>query len=471
MERQVTYQLWPGTEVLAQEPGHLFYSPLNHKWVLVNEDGRRILDLLQDEITIDQLVAECSAYFFVSANASRPVIETFVEEQVENGIVQMSGNAGRPDWGSVLSAPTLEQVYLEVTDRCNLRCRYCYNSQERKRSRTGRAPYLAKEDYLALIADLLAMGVSGFVLSGGEPLLCPWIWDIAEACKLGKARTTLLTNATLVTDQMADRIVRAFDRVEVSLDSSVEEENDATRGAGTHRRVIRGIKRLVGAGHKAVVVKPVLSTHNVHSIAELPLFVKNVLRCYVHSPSIALPFESDNGSMDTSLTPHYELANEALADFASAHYHCYKGEPKEVLPLGPFLSCGVGKRILCIDSRGRVYPCQAMHNEKMLCGHLQQQSISEIYETSAVLRGLSELWVFDVEKCRECKWVLLCGGGCRALAMQLHGRVDAHIEELCSFMLENGKRTLVEAACRELSQDRPANLQGRGRHENGRERY
>src|SRR6185436_9253280 len=107
-----------------------------------------------------------------------------------------------------------------------------------------------------------------FVLSGGEPLFRPDLFDIAEYGVQSGFRMALATNGTLVTERVAAKIADAgFSRVAISLDGARAETHDAFRGVpGSHGLALRGIRHLRDEG-VSVQINSTIARHNV---AQLP---------------------------------------------------------------------------------------------------------------------------------------------------------------------------------------------------------
>jgi cyclic pyranopterin phosphate synthase len=135
----------------------------------------------------------------------------------------------------------LRSLRISVTDRCNLRCRYCM--PEREYVWLPRESILRFEEIERLARVFAAVGVTRLRLTGGEPLLrrdldtlvrllagIPEIDDIA-----------LTTNGVLLADQAATLRRAGLHRVTVSLDTLRPDRFRDAAGNGNHDRVLRGI--------------------------------------------------------------------------------------------------------------------------------------------------------------------------------------------------------------------------------------
>src|SRR4030095_4074307 len=140
---------------------------------------------------------------------------------------------------------SLRLVFWETTKACNLTCRHCRAVPQRKLGplelNTARA--------FDLIDAIAEVAKPVFVLSGGEPLYRPDLFDIAEYGVATGFRMALATNGTLVTDRVAARIAdTGISRVAISLDGAVASTHDSFRGVpGAHALAVRGLRGPRGA--------------------------------------------------------------------------------------------------------------------------------------------------------------------------------------------------------------------------------
>ena len=130
-------------------------------------------------------------------------------------------------------------VIWNLVRRCNLACQHCY-SVSADRDFPGE---LSTDEVFAVMADLRAFGVPALILSGGEPLLRPDIYEIADRAKALGFYTALSTNGTLVDAANIDRIADArFDYVGISLDGRRERHDRFRRQAGAFDRSLAALR-------------------------------------------------------------------------------------------------------------------------------------------------------------------------------------------------------------------------------------
>lgn len=108
---------------------------------------------------------------------------------------------------------------ISLTDRCNLRCRYCM--PEQGVDLCPHADLLRYEEIVAIARAALACGIDTFKLTGGEPLVRRGVPVLVAALKElpGTRQVTLTTNGLLLGDQLDALVAAGLDAVNVSLDT------------------------------------------------------------------------------------------------------------------------------------------------------------------------------------------------------------------------------------------------------------
>ena len=96
-------------------------------------------------------------------------------------------------------------VTLELTLRCNIRCTHCYNF-DRDQPRPASGGELTMEEIRALMADLRRAGTLFLSLTGGEAMVHPRFWDIADEAASRGFALQVLSNGTLLTEEACDRL-------------------------------------------------------------------------------------------------------------------------------------------------------------------------------------------------------------------------------------------------------------------------
>lgn len=154
-------------------------------------------------------------------------------------------------------------VYLELTRACNLKCIHCLNNSGIKQK-----DELTKEDLLKLIKNFSSHGVQEIRFTGGEPLLFNGIYDLIRFATEEGICTSLGTNGTLVTKEVAKKLKESgLKKVVVSIDGN-KKTHDKIRGRKNYQKAMHGLKYLQKNGIN-VRVNSVIMKSNMDDVIKL----------------------------------------------------------------------------------------------------------------------------------------------------------------------------------------------------------
>jgi radical SAM protein with 4Fe4S-binding SPASM domain len=164
-------------------------------------------------------------------------------------------------------------VFWEVTKGCNLRCVHCRATATELASPSD----LPTAQALNIIDQIAAFANPILVLSGGEPLYRPDIFHLAKYATDKGLRVALATNGTLVTKEVARKIVDAgVKRVSISLDGANAETHDSFRGIpGAFDAAIAGFRNLKELG-MPVQINMTIAKHNAVELPKVLEMVKGL---------------------------------------------------------------------------------------------------------------------------------------------------------------------------------------------------
>ena len=125
-------------------------------------------------------------------------------------------------------------VMISVTETCNLRCSGCWVSPNGRKQ-------LSTEQLNGIIEQSKAQGSYFFGILGGEPLMYKGLWEVLE--RHSDCYFQLFTNATLITDDIAERMRRLGNITPLISIEGLKEESDARRGRdNVYERTLAGLK-------------------------------------------------------------------------------------------------------------------------------------------------------------------------------------------------------------------------------------
>lgn len=164
-------------------------------------------------------------------------------------------------------------IFWELTKGCNLRCIHCRASATELSSPSDLSTQAARD----IIDEIAAVSTPILVLSGGEPLFRSDILQLARYGTDKGLRVALATNGTLVTKQVARKIVDSgVRRVAISLDGADALTHDTFRGIpGAFDAAITGFRNLKDLG-MSVQINTTIARHNAHQLPQVLELAKSL---------------------------------------------------------------------------------------------------------------------------------------------------------------------------------------------------
>jgi GTP 3',8-cyclase len=151
----------------------------------------------------------------------------------------------------------INYLRVSVTDRCNLRCKYCMPKEGL--SQIGHNDILRYEEMLRVIRCGVRLGISKVRITGGEPLARRGIVDFISRLKSvpGLTDISLTTNGVLLKQFAGDLFAAGMKRINISLDSlNTEKYASITRGGDLHA-VLAGIREADRVGFRPIKINTV----------------------------------------------------------------------------------------------------------------------------------------------------------------------------------------------------------------------
>ena len=331
-----------------------------------------------------------------------------------------------------IKAPRI--IAWEITRSCNLSCAHCRAAAEFGHYEGE----LTLDQIKATIDDIATITNPIIILTGGEPLMRPDIWEIVDYAQSKGAMPVIGTNATLITDEIAEQMAaHGIPRISVSVDFPRAQEHDVFRGQpGCFDATIRGI-RMAKAHGVGVQINMTVTTLNsdkveaVHDLAE-SLGV-DAFHIFMLVPtgrgSDLLDKELPPAEYERVLAWAYERQKTSPLHFKptdAPHYYriirqLAKAEGKKVTREEYGLDamtrgCLGGITFAFISHVGDVQPCGYFD---MQLGNVKTERFSEIWTGSKVFNDLRDYSLLK-GKCGRCEYKAVCGG-CRARALSVTG--------------------------------------------------
>ena len=162
---------------------------------------------------------------------------------------------------------TIDYMRISVTDRCNLRCRYC---MPRGIERIPMAEILSYEEIAFVCTQAAALGIDRFRITGGEPLVRKDCTTLVSMLKrIPEVRqVALTTNGVLLAEHLDWLLEAGLDAVNISLDTTDRKQYQAITGMDELERVMASVR--LAAGKLPVKINCVVQ-RGVNEDAPVPL--------------------------------------------------------------------------------------------------------------------------------------------------------------------------------------------------------
>jgi len=327
----------------------------------------------------------------------------------------------------VIAGPAIKEfqffIQWHLTERCNLRCRHCY--QERGKVREMTASEVKREidgatQMFQAWEEEHGIRVSPSIhFTGGEPFLYKGLWDVIAYSKEKGYSVAMMTNGCLVTKGGSKKaFLLGVSDIQVSVEGPPE-LHASIRGRGSFNAATKGVELLVSEGNR-VTANVTLSRLNVHKIEE----TVEVARAMGFSGigfSRIVPCGRGKSLSDHLLTPQeLKSAYQKIFSLNTPSFEVVSGDPLAGTLSGTTPSvgcnltlsgCSAGFSGVTITGDGSVMPCRRIG---LVAGNLKKKSLRTIWASSRLLWQLRRKESYT-GKCGRCSLWPSCRG-CRAVA-------------------------------------------------------
>ncbi len=336
-------------------------------------------------------------------------------------------------------------VVWNMTRTCNLTCIHCYSDSKDKLYEGE----LSTPEGKKMINDLAEYKVPTILFSGGEPLMHPDIYELAEYAISKGLRAVISTNGTLITDEVANRLKDiGLSYVGISIDGTEEVNDNFRKKKGAFREALNGVQICLKNGIK-VGLRFTLNKHNYPVLGD----VLNILEeeevprmCVYH-----LVYAGRGTKMMEEDVTREEARKAVDMIFDKALYFKGKGIVKEILTVDNHCdavylykriqkdqperaeevlrmlqwnggaSSGIG--VADIDNLGNVHADQFWKHHTF--GNVKDRKFADIWTDTSdpIMKGLKDRKPLLKGRCGKCAYLDICNGNFRVRAEAVTGDI------------------------------------------------
>jgi SynChlorMet cassette radical SAM/SPASM protein ScmE len=356
---------------------------------------------------------------------------------------------------------TPKKIDIDITNGCNLRCRYCYHFE----SAGDAGKDLPAAEWLLFFEELNRCAVTEVTLAGGEPFIRQDLKEIIRGIIRNRMRFGILSNGTLIDDDMADFLAstKRCNYVQVSIDGSMPESHDAMRGNGSFAKAVDGLMTLRRNGVRAAV-RVTIHRKNVQDLEGVAkLLLEDIgLSSFSTNSAGAMGLCRNNAEMIQLTTEDRMLAMQTLLRLAKKYngrvnamagplaearvWHGMEEARREGRPSmpnrGSLTGCGCYKSGLSVRADGVITPCTMLSHIEL--GRINRDDLGEIWRNHEELNKLRHRHHIPLSRfsfCEGCPYVNYCSGSCPGLSYTLTGAVNHPSPDTClrKFLDEGGR--------------------------------
>ncbi len=305
--------------------------------------------------------------------------------------------------------------FIDITSRCNLKCKHCYFYFHEIKKENNKE--LSTAEIIKILEKTVEPG-NLVHLSGGEPLLRHDLDKIVKKIHQLKGIASITTNGTLIDNSRIDSLLH-FDRIQISLDG-LKETHEYFRGKGSFDLTLSGIEKLIEKNKKFVVgtilTKKVIQNGEVFRLLDfleergVPSF--RIMRF--------IPKNKFQKKFQITKEEYKKVLFQLIKERKSRNIKILKSPFEFLLTTPPkressscVLGCGAGFISASITVNGYMVPCTtAPYSEDKDNFLLDKYNIVEkIYQNHPIFIQ----WRNQHPKtCEGCPYFYMCYGGCRA---------------------------------------------------------
>jgi radical SAM protein with 4Fe4S-binding SPASM domain len=254
---------------------------------------------------------------------------------------------------------------IELTWRCNLRCRHCYITAAESWPETRSSHQeLTTGEFCQLVDEIADQGCLMLLLTGGEPLLREDFLDIYLHAKRRGLLVTVFTNGTLLDKELAASLSEWPPyNVEVTLYGSTRATYERVTGVrGSYERCMRGIDLLLE--HDIPLrLKTMVMTLNRHELPAMERFAEGLGLEFRYDPVLNPCLDGSKAPLALRLTPEEAVALDVADPGRLEEWRSFFERFVDVrLDRQSLFHCGAGIHSFHVDPYGRLSLCMMVRN-------------------------------------------------------------------------------------------------------------
>ena len=334
------------------------------------------------------------------------------------------------------------RFHIEITGKCNLKCQYCYNSDFNEKEKVDNE--LTLSEIIKLLKQAAEIGCKTYIFSGGEPFMNKDIETIIANCP-EDSKVSAISNCMLINDDIINMLKKypRFKELKISLDGF--ESQNKVRIGSDYNIIINNIKKIKKElPHMNIIINTMI---NKYSIEELIDLYEKLKELDIKHWRIDMPFNSGRyqenrenlSDMDfrVIIEKYAELLKRYFTDnkpMILEIFNVYKSQIKLEeyhdfdLDVHP---CSYYNNTVTVRPNGDITFCPSLGFK--LTNWRETEDLKTAVEECEKHKYMN-VKIKNIDECVKCRYLKLCGGGCRADAVSWLDNENAVDPISCSIM-------------------------------------
>jgi len=390
---------------LSPTEGAIYFGP-NRKYS-INPDAQKILLKCNGENTLYDIVKELTTDTYYFHDNLRKARDFFLFMERENIIEFIPFSLKRQlNSRGDLNRPRPIHASIELTDKCNFRCVYCYRDSSPQKNH-----FLLGA--ISLLGGLKTLGVRTIELTGGEPTLHTQFKDILKYSIENFEVVGILTNGTCLTEDIL-KVTQGFERkiaIQICLDGSCKESVEAsTQIEGSYERIVNSIQLVKKYGLPLRIGMVIDAPSKINEMEKTLLLAKSLgANSFIVNPVFNFGRGEDvfwNFSLDDN-----QKFQEELLRLSSDYKDFFNVEGRNLdISISSFNNCGAGHRTIVIDFDRKIRPCPLILDERLSFGKYTDSYLELFFNYNENLVHFARLTSPNQETCTGCIYYPYCIG-------------------------------------------------------------
>ncbi len=294
---------------------------------------------------------------------------------------------------AAISIGCIDALILELTYKCNLKCRHCYNHKDMNEY------YISFEDAKKIIDQAIELGIGCVRLTGGECTLNKDFIKICEYIRSKRLELCVYTNGQILNDneELFEKFINLYPSlIQCSIYSMDADIHDSITGVKGSLEKTMNLINKVKKTSTLVDIATFIASYNKDSYKEIQKYADSIGATY--RDTCLFTNNPENNNLNSKIT------FEEMKKFYSEKYINFDVQPHFIK--NEYSVCEAGYDRLCVTPKLDVLPCVAVD---YVLGNMNSTSLKKIKETT--LKNFQKMFIrnnlsecFNEEYCAYCHY-------------------------------------------------------------------